>query len=273
MWLAWGLVLSQLLLAQQAQPETIYRAEDSFYFKGRLGGNFYGGDRDQNASNKFLDAPFAYFRNEQIGVTLGLEAGYHFTERFSLGLMYLSGNYPRVKDDQNKQRKPYQRPAYPVINPVTTSTVRHHFAVIGRAHMSPRGRVSPYGHMGFHLSFGKINDKTRTGVGPVAGIGLDYWVSDRVGLFLEINSVFVFDDDALDLADTKAEGTSDSPRGIDASDFDSFSFFGIGVRYTLYSPPSVPSVPVRVACRGPERLIAGEMGTFAAEIINKPVAR
>ncbi|MFQ5570934.1 MAG: PKD domain-containing protein [Rhodothermales bacterium] len=233
-----------------------YRADESLFLKGRLGLNFYGGDRDINPDNEFQK----YIEN--IGFSLGLEVGYHFTDRFSIGLMHLSGFYPRIRDDEDENGVPYQRPAYGVIDEGTTSRWRHHFSLVGRSYVLPQKRVSPYGQMGFNISFGKINDELRVGVGPTVGIGLDTAVSDRLGVFLELNGILDFSDEALDLADTKSKKRPGASRGIDASDFDSFTFFGFGLRLNMRSP----FVPVTVECTGPTTLIPNEAGTFTATI-------
>ncbi|MDX1545568.1 MAG: PKD domain-containing protein [Rhodothermales bacterium] len=218
-----------------------YRADESLYFKGRLGLNFYGGDRDINPDNELQK----YIEN--IGFSLGLEAGYHFSPRFSLGLMHLSGRYPRIEDNRPE-------PAFPQIDQDQTSKWRHHFSLVGRSYVLPNSRVTPYGQLGLHVGFGKINDEIRSGLGPFTGIGLDAAVSDRAGIFLELNGLYSFGDDKLDLADTEVPA--------DASDFDSFTFFGFGLRLNMKSP----FVPVTVECTAPQTLLVGESGTFAATI-------
>lgn len=249
-----------LLNPATAQEGPRFRADSTLFFNVRIGANFYGGDRDINPDNEFQKFV------ENIGFSFGFEAGYSFTNRFSLSLMHLSGVYPRIEDDADDQGNPYSRPAFGVIDANTTSTWRHHFSLTGRAHMLPNKRFSPYGHMGLHVSFGKINGKTETGIGPVAGLGFDVAVSDRVGMFFEpAVGIFAFDDEALDLADTKSKGTPNAPRGIDASDFDAFTFIGFGLRVNAKSA----FVPVRVACDSvliPATLIPGEAGTYAAKV-------
>ena len=249
----------------QEQQTRGYRADSTLFFKGRLGLNFYGGDRDINPEDNLQK----YI--EQIGFSFGLELGYSFTNRFSLSLHHLSGVYPRIEDIEDDLGRPFPQPAYGALDQRTTSKWRHHFSVLGRGHVLPHKRVSPYGQMGFNFSFGKINDQTEIGIGPIAGVGLDFAVSDRIGLFLELDGIFIFDDEALDLADTRAKATPNSPRSTDASDFDVFSFIGFGVRVNAKSP----FVPVEVTCTGPTTLIPGEAGTYVANInqdATRPVA-
>ncbi len=245
-----------LLNTANAQEVSRYRADSTLFFKGRVGLNVYGGDRDINPGDEIQK----YI--EQIGLSFGLELGYSFTNRFSLSLHHLSGVYPRIEDVEDDLGVPFPQPAYGALDQSTTSKWRHHFSLLGRGHVLPNERISPYGQMGFNFSFGKINDQTETGIGPMVGAGLDFAVSDRIGLFLELNGIFIFDDEALDLADTRAKATPDSPRSIDASDFDVFTFAGFGLRINAKSP----FVPVTVDCVGPAMLIPGESGTFAATI-------
>ena len=246
-----------LLNTANAQETSRYRADSTLFFKGRLGLNFYGGDRDINPGDEFQK----YVEN--IGLSFGLELGYSFTNRFSLSLHHLSGVYPRIEDVEDDLGVPFAQPAYGALDQSTTSKWRHHFSLLGRGHVLPNKRVSPYGQMGFNFSFGKINDRTETGIGPIVGVGLDFAVSDRIGLFLELDGILIFDDEALDLADTRSKGTPDAPRGIDASDFDAFSFVGFGLRINARSP----FVPVEVTCAPQETLtlIPGETGRFAAD--------
>ena len=194
------------------------RADETVFFRARVGVNTYGGDRDINPGDELQK----YIEN--VGFSFGTEIGYSFSERFSLSLHHISGNYPRVKDIVDDFGDPYSEPDYSPLNPSTTSTWRHHFSLIGRTHVWPNAQWTPYGQMGFNVSFGKINDQTETGIAPFAGIGLDFAVNDHFGFFLELDGIFVFDDAALDIADTHTKGTPNSPRGIDASDFDAFTF-------------------------------------------------
>lgn len=233
-----------------------YRADDSFYLKGRAALNFYGGDRDINPANEVQK----YIEN--IGFTFGLEVGYHFSYRFSLGLMHLSGRYPRIEDITDAEGRPLEVPPYGALDQSTTSKWRHHFTLVGRSYWFPYERFTPYGQYGINVSFGKINDETRTGIGPMAGIGFDVAASDKIGIFLELLGIFIFDDEALDLADTRAKGSTVEEGNIDASDFDAFTEFGFGLRYNFKSP----LVPPLVECviQAPDPLRRNETVRFAA---------
>lgn len=258
--LLFGCIAFLLLLdTATAQEVSRYRADSTWFFKARIGLNGYGGDRDINPGDETQK------QIENIGLSFGLEVGRSFTNRFSLSLFHLSGVYPRIEDVENDLGRPFPEPAYGNLDQNTTSKWRHHFTLLGRAHLLPTKRVSPYGQMGFNVSFGTINDELRTGFAPQAGLGTDFAINDRWGFFLELDGIFIFDDDALDLADTRAKETPDAPRNIDASDFDAFSFVGFGVRLNSKSA----FVPVTVVCDSlliPSTLIPGEAGTYAAKI-------
>lgn len=234
-----------------------FRADESWFFKGRIGFTNYGGDRDAD--------PFNEFQNfvEDTGVGFGLEAGYSFTNRFGLSLMHFSGTYPRIDENLNDDDEPYEQPAYALIDKDASSQWVHHFSLIGTAQVLPDKRISPYGYMGLAVSLGKLNDDRNIGIGPITGIGLDAAVSDRIGLFIELNAVWAFDDEKLDLADTQSKNPPDSDRGIDASDFDAFRIFplGFGLRVNTKT-----CRPITVTCDGPTTLIPGETGTFTAGI-------
>lgn len=140
--------------------------------------------------------------------------------RADLGLLHLSGNYTRVDEQVNS-------PNYPTLDLGNTSGWRHHLNLIGRYFVSPQNRVSAYGQAGLNVSFGRVNNAIRTGVGPMAGIGLETAVSERVGFFLELDGIWVFSDEAMDLADPRTSS--------DSRNFDAFTFFGFGVRVNLGS--------------------------------------
>ena len=112
-----------LLNTANAQEVSRYRADSTLFFKGRLGLNFYGGDRDINPGDdlqKYI---------EQIGFSFGLELGYSFTKRFSLSLHHLSGVYPRIEDVENDLGVPFSQPAYGALDQSTTSKWRHHLTI------------------------------------------------------------------------------------------------------------------------------------------------
>lgn len=228
-----------------------YRAEKSPYLLGRVGLNTYGGDRDDNPDNELSE----YVDN--IGFSLGVEFGYHVSKRFSVGLMHLSGNYPKVSDP----RPEINPPLFQEIDEANSSDWRHHLNLLGRLNLIPDKRANPYLHAGLGLGFGKINDNIEVGYGPVAGLGLDVAVTDQVGLFLETTTMLMFPDEALDQADpTKYDpSTSDD----DVSAFDAFNFYGLGLRFN-FRPAFTPVMVLALDC--PETLNVGETGTFTATV-------
>ncbi len=241
-----------------------YRAHGTWFVRLGAGPNFYGGDRDVNVGNSFQ----SYV--ESIGLTILGEAGYSITNRFSLSLQYYLSRYPRIEDIVGEDG-PFELPSYgdsrgAPLDPSTTSKTRHHLALVGRSYVWPERRFTPYGHYGLHVSFGRINDDLRTAIGPMAGIGFDVYSTPRIGIFVELDGVFAFNDRALDLADTRSKRTPDTPEGIDASDFDAFTHFLAGIRFNFSAPPGPP---INVECGGPMQnmtLIPDEVGEFVATI-------
>ena len=101
----------------------------------------------------------------------------------------------------------------------------------------------------------------------IAEIAEEFEARNRIGIFLELNDLWTFDDEALDLADTKSKGSRNPQRGVDASDFDEFRLFpfGFGLRINTKSA----FVPVSVVCDSlliPTTLIPDESGTYAANV-------
>ena len=184
------------------------RSIPSVYIGGLLGFNTYGGDRDLNPSNDV--STFI----EDVGFSSGLEVGYQYSPKLAFAAMSVSGNYPRV--DQQ-----IAFPEYPRLE--QDSEWRHHLNFVIRYFPFSQSRFLPYAQAGFNVSFGKINDDVRVGGGPIAGLGVE--TGGRVALFVEFDVMWIFSDDALDLA------APDSPANKTKSD--AFTFWGVGVRYKL----------------------------------------
>lgn len=244
------LCLALFLVASPAVAQN-YRADDGAYLKGRIGLNTYGGDRDDNPENELSE----YVDN--IGFSLGVEFGLHLNKRLSVGLMHLSGNYPKVSDPRLDVRPPL----FQAIDENTTSDWRHHLNLLGRLNLIPDKRANPYLQLGLGLGLGKINDNIEVGYGPMGGVGLDVAVNDQLGLFLEVSSMYIFPDEALDQADpTKYDSSSGDD---DVSDFDAFNFYGLGLRFN-FNPAFTPVEVLALDC--PETLVVGETGTFTASV-------
>jgi PKD repeat protein len=114
-------------------------------------------------------------------------------------------------------------------------------------------RLSPYIVPGIGVFLGKIDDNigSQTGIAPMLGLGLDYALSRRAGLFLEVDAFGVFGDDKFDGVD--AGGTGYDIAGISS----------IGVRFNL----TKPFIPVSIlSATGPSMLETGAGGTFEATV-------
>ena len=187
------------------------------YVGGHLGPTIYGGDRDLNPDNEV--AKFW----ESAGVGFGLEAGYQYSRRVGAGALYMSGHYPTVNT-------PIEAPTYPAIDQATSSKWRHHVAVYTRYHAFPEARVGLYGQLGVTTSFGIVNDRVRTAIGPSYGFGFETTLSRSLTMFVTYVNLRFFGDKAIDLAD---------PGGpADVTDHDTMTFYSLGLRKTiqLYRP-------------------------------------
>ncbi len=183
----------------------------------RTGLTLYGGDRDLNPSNdvsRFL---------KSVSFGFGLEGGYQFSQHWGTGMMFFTGHYPRIST-------PIVAPTYPPIDPKTTSDWRNHINVFTRYTVFTQKRLTPYVQTGLNVSFGTINDKTRTAFGPVIGVGLEGTMPGGITLFVEYVNMVLLDDNAIDLAD---------PGGpADVTDTDAITFYSFGLRkkMKLFSP-------------------------------------
>ncbi len=220
-------VLGASLLPLHAQS---LRPDGAFYLKPRLGVNAYDGDRANGLSGP--------------GPSTGLEAGY--AKRLgplsgSLGLYFLAGRYPAVSSNA---------PGARVIEPGELEMWRHTLGLAGQLGFLPERRLSPYVQLGAGTTVGVVGNALKAGFSPFGSVGLDYALTDQVGLFTEFAAIVSLPDGRLDAA-----------SGLDDRPADWFSFFGGGVRIGL----NRAFTPVRVlTVDGPTRLEAGETATFTA---------
>src|SRR5690606_12967619 len=98
--------------------------------------------------------------------------------------------------------------------------------------MGSSARVAPFVQVGLNGTVGQTmpaqdvngnpNDdagEDMLGIGPSAGIGLDFVVGDRMSIIAELITNLVVPDEA-----------SDSGEGIDGREFDLLSFLGVGLK-------------------------------------------
>lgn len=240
-------VLLCLFMADTAAAQ--YRADGSWYVRGRVGASSYIGDRDNNP-----DGDFGEITSNQIGFpSLGLDLGY--TGRFGffnggLALTYMGAPYETIND-----------PVGPGIDEISeeSSQWRHTVGLIGQIGFAAEARVNPYVLLGAGATFGSIGvegeeTSLETAFSPIAGLGVDVALNDRIGLFVEARQLATFPDERIDLS----AGVED-----DDDDFDLLGFYGVGLRINFESAFTEVEV---IAVDGPAELETNESGTFTATV-------
>lgn len=227
-----------VLLQRDALGQYI-RPESSFYVKPSAGLSSYLGDNDKTPINLNFDA---WKVDGKAPLTAGLELGYHFNQRFDVGLGYRYGDYPVIRQVGDA-----------LVPQESRNTDRHTVDLLFRYMiMADRWRVSPYVQAGVNTIFGYDNPATENEfvIGPTAGLGLDFAVTDRSSIVVEWNSDFSSPDMAIDFRENNGFGQ-----------FDMLGSLTLGLKFNF----SKPFVPVEVyGVDGPAALITDEMGTFTA---------
>ena len=259
--------------AQELRPSGLY-------IRAKVGANSYAGDRDFNPDNEFGDF-FGSDDAENDGIdlgnsgeisaddgdisqvnfpSLGVDIGYNtkigfFNGGISLG--YIGGNYTELL------KANFEGGGVPTVDEESTQW-RHTISLLGRIGFAGNSVVQPYLQLGPQLTFGKvfseynaeddeISDYEST-LGPLVGIGLDFALTPRIGLFLEGNGWATFEDENIDLSNGIEE---------EHEDFDILGFAGGGLRVSLGSV-FTPVEIVSLDC--PTNLETGESATFTATI-------
>lgn len=234
-------VVAGPVFAQSVRPER------TLYIQPRVGLTHYLGD--------FSDGDFSTDHGTPIG--FGAEIGYQFSPQFSLSAAYLAGDFPAIvpRDDNGD-----------VIVGQEENTWRHIVNLFLKwTFMGRTARVSPFVQIGLNGTFGQTVPETdidgnpntdagdsRVGIGPSAGLGVDFVVSDRISFIAELITNLVTPDDA-----------ADAGEGIDGRSVDLLSFLGVGLKYS-FRPAFTPVTVASVAC--PSELTVNQTGTFSATI-------
>lgn len=241
--------------AQESRPEGLY-------IRARVGANSYAGDRDLNPDND----PGEFFENSTDFPSLGVDLGYMTDIAFFNGgvaLSYTGGGYTNlISDDVYGENAT----GIPNVAEEESSDWRHTLSLNLRAGFAPDARVNPYITLGGHATYANILSEYNANnpdedlsnhelsFGPRAGIGLDFALTPRIGLFLEATGTAHFPDDHVDLSNGVEE---------EHEDFDVLGFYGGGLRYSFGSV-FTPVEIVSLDC--PTELQVGESGTFTATI-------
>ncbi|MEM1055084.1 MAG: PKD domain-containing protein [Bacteroidota bacterium] len=259
-----------LLLASSAQAQVI-RPSETLYIALKGGAVTYGGELDQTGE---FDDPEDEVGNrawatQDFGPAFGLEIGYQFTESLSFGL---TGQYARyINLDE----------AYPTGNRTVNfcrdadesgstdcqvndgETLPSVIAAL-RYMPTPGWAIAPYANLGLQATLGSDSPTERPlGLGPLAGLGLDFRLTDQFSFTAEANVAWIFDDSAVDGVDPGGDTGSAAERGArgDDADYDNLGFYNVGLRYA-FRAPYTPVEVTRLDC--PAELIQGESGSFMA---------
>lgn len=235
---------------------------EGLYLRGRVGANSYAGDRDRNPDNSVSD----FFSNQVGFPSLGLDLGYNKRLGFINGgvaLSYIGGSYELI----NANALSGQQPGGPVVDE-GSSDWRHTLTLDAMIGFAPQATINPYLVLGLGGTYGGIyaegtegGDDTdfETVFTPKAGIGVDFALGRRVGLFLEVTSLGTFPDENIDLAD----GLEDEEDDPIIGGFDVLAFYGGGLRYN-FNDPFTPVEVLALDC--PATMVATEASTFTATV-------
>lgn len=228
----------------RAQERETVRPDYAFYLRGMLGTTAYGGERDLDSDGN-LGGVFSEFGFPGLGFEVGYRTQTIAPFGVGVGLTYYGGEYDQISQNVAP---------YPAFDP-ESSEWRHTLGLVGHLGFLPASRWNPYVRGGLGLTFGEVtlageDSETRTAFSPIIGVGIDYALSSRFGLFIEATEIFTTPDDEIDAADD--------------SGFDMLGVYGGGIRFNFIR--STPT-PVRiVALDAPEQLQVGESGTFTASV-------
>ena len=237
------LLAGLLLFCSSSFAQRLRFEPERLFFKARLGSNLYDGDR------AFISNPDFNESIESLGPGWGFEVGYQLSQRFSVGIAHLTGHYPSILNQ--KGHPPFIKP----ITRVNSSKWRHMVGLLGRVHFFQKAWTSPYLHLGLTSGWGLINGDTKVGYGVRIGGGFELSITRALDIFTELDAVYMYPDQAMDLANL-------------ASESDPFGFIGFGIRYHFSRKQATPVEVVRL--EGPVSLKTGEAGTFTAYINTIP---
>ncbi len=218
-----------LLVLVSARPVEAQhrRPAETFFARPHVGVSSYVGDNDKSLFSSGGAFPY----------NAGLELGYQFSHPFSLGVGYQIGNYPGIdlrEDDE----------------------LRHTIRLLLRYTLGRSTGVAPYLQTGGHITFGNVlktgstQEESETSYGALFGVGVDVPISNNLSLFFEAVTHPTFPDDAVDGNEAGGSGN-----------FDLLSTLGAGLKISFKSAYTAPRV---LALAGPDRLEAGQSGTFTA---------
>lgn len=181
-----ALMAAPVLLSQPVQAQE--RGEDTWYLRPRVGMSYYTGTNDPRIALEKGDL----FNTTPINAAL--ELGYRYGQKWSAGVAVSYSKFGNLNDFLRDE----------------TDRAYEDGSAIGLMVLARRsfgvGKIQPFVNFGAGLNISSTNDgdtagfpeETGIGFGPLAGLGLDIRLTDRVSLGLETGGLFVLPDGAAD---------------------------------------------------------------------------
>ena len=248
-------ILWLLPFCTEAQP---IRDFDSFYVSLRFGANAYGGELDGTGTNaNGVRSEYGWLFSD-LGLGLGTEAGYRFSQQWSAGIGLHVGAYP------NLDRSDADNPHTGIIGQLNSGRMVSQLYGLGRFSPVMVGPVSPYAQAGIALVVGQGREPSSNsrilGYGPTVGAGVELPIGGRSHAFIEVSGSLVFPDDAVDSSDPGGQ----SLPWADNAAYDATLQYTAGLRF--FFRRDVRDVGNRVSVQAvcPDRLRVGQPGVFAA---------
>lgn len=201
---SWPLIFLLFLLfssgAYQPAAAQELPQDNYFFLRTQLGLSAYTGDLSS------LNTKIRSFGLPAIG----WETGYQLTPAFTVAAGLQAADYPRLSPDHSWH------------------TWRFTSLLVLQSFFTPHKLFSPYLRGGMHITTGNnLSEGSTVGFGPTLGAGLRYAPSFYLSIFLETTVNASFPDEAVDGISRQGE-------------YDALSVTGIGIRFNLTSPPSLP---------------------------------
>ena len=184
--------------------DKVYRPEDTFFFKPKLGVTSYLGDHEKSPLNFDGDGLGG------LGTPIGLagEFGYQLSVPFSVSLALVYGNYPVITQFPPYQLSDGSDALRPDSDVEEDPTSRISVQAFGRyTFAKPTTQTAFYLNFGLTATFGDVKsnlpptyalEEKGFGFGPVVGFGLDRALNARSSFFVEIQNGIHAPDDGLD---------------------------------------------------------------------------
>ena len=251
--------LVTVLSATAVQAQSI-RSSETIFITLRGGTTVYGGELDQTGgfgdpNDERSDIAWLW---SDFGYALGAEIGYQFTPSLGLGLGAQYASYRNLDADTPD-------------GPVNENGVMPQAQLMLRYLPFPNAKLSPYVNLGAAATL-KSNDPSgdkSAAFGPIAGLGLDLVLTDRLSFFVEGDYSFFFPDIVVDGVDPG--GISGGGANGDDTDFDILGLYAAGLKFNL-KPAYIGADIESLQC--PSTVVAGESASFMVmvnEDANQPV--